>query len=159
MRFALDQNFPVKLIEAMAEFFPPGLDLKHVHKIDPALSELDDDELVVELQAREFDGLITTDYRLLDDPKTVSALCATKLIAVIVEAAGHDPLKASGALFLELPSLPHRLARRESNVIFIRKHRPVPSLPAWEYLERIAERQGTSAADLYEEHKPDLSRP
>lgn len=153
MRLALDQNFPLRLVHAFTPFIPPAITLEHLTKIDPALSRVADNELVLELHARGYDGLVTTDYHMLDDPESVAAMVATKLTVVAIEAAGHDPLKASAALFQELPRLEHRLQPNQSNVIL---HRPRPTAPkpAWENLKRIADKQGVDANDLWDQHKP-----
>lgn len=159
MKFALDQNFPLPLVEAMAGFMPPAIELVHVHKINPAFSELADAELVVALAASSIDVLVTTDYHMLDDPETVSAIIATRMKLLVVEAAGHDPLRASGALFLELPGIERRLAGKEARVIYIPKHKSRLPTPAWDYLTRIAEKQGTTATELFGRHRPSLGPP
>jgi hypothetical protein len=155
MKFALDQNFPVPLVNAMADFIPPDLELLHVHKLDPAFSELSDADLILALSAQGIDCLITTDYHMLDDPQTVAAMVAAKMNVIVVESAGHDPLRASGALFLELPGIAGRLAGREGQVIYIPKYKPRVPRPAWNYLTEIASKHDTTAGELFKEHRPD----
>lgn len=153
MRLALDQNFPLPLVHAFQPFTPPSVTLEHLTKIDPALSRVADNDLIHELHRRGYDGLVTTDYHMLDDPETVAAIVATKLTILAIEAAGHDPLKATAALFQELPGLEHRILPKQANVIL---HRPRPTTPkpAWEHLKRIADKQNVDVSDLWEQHKP-----
>jgi hypothetical protein len=152
MRLALDQNFPLPLVRAFEPFIPPSIKLEHLAKIDPALSRVTDDELVRELNRRNYDGLVTTDYHMLDDPETVAAMVDTKLTVLVIEAAGHDPLKATAALFQELPGLEHRLLSNQANVILHRPRSTKPK-PAWEYLKRIADKQDADVSDLWKRHK------
>lgn len=156
MRLALDQNFPLPLVHAFQQFVPPGLTLEHLTKIDPALSRMADSELIRELSRRNYDGLVTTDYHMLDDPPTVAAMVDTKLTVLVIEAAGHDPLKATAALLQELPGLEHRLLPNQANVI---RHRPRATTPrpAWEYLKKIADKQGADVDDLWKRHKAPAS--
>lgn len=154
MKLALDQNFPVALVEAMVGFLPPALELVHVHKVDPSFSELTDAELVVALAASGIDCLVTTDYHMLDDPETISAIVAAKMNLLVVKSAGHDPLRASGALLLELPGIEDRLSGGEGKVICIPKYRTKEAKPAWEYLTLIARKRGETGIDLFRRHRP-----
>jgi hypothetical protein len=154
MRLTLDQNFPVPLVNAMAPFMPSTLELAHVHKLDPHFSRLGDADLVVALANGGTQCLVTTDYHMLDDPSTVSALVATKLNLFVVESAGHGPLRASGALFLELPGIERRLAGNEAMVIYLLRYRPKSPRPAWEHLKGIAAKHGSTASELFRESRP-----
>jgi hypothetical protein len=140
MRLALDQNFPLPLVLAFKSFIPPRITLEHLTMIDAALSPVTDSKLIHELSQRNYDGLVTTDYHMLDDPETVAAMVATKLTMLVIEAAGHDPLKATAALFQELPGLEHRLVPNQANVI-LHRPRPTKPRPAWEHLRKIADKQ------------------
>lgn len=152
MRLVLDQNFPLPLVQALRDYMPPSIQLTHIASVDVGLSTLSDADLIREIQQRGYDGVITTDYHMLDDVETVTTMVETKSIVVAIKAAGHDPLKASGALFLELPGLADRLRAGDSNIILIKPKQTHPR-PAWEYLKEIAERQGTTAHDLWERAK------
>lgn len=54
------------------------------------------------------DGLVKN-YTMLDVPEEVAAIVKTKAVVVAVEALGHDPIRAVGALLLELPGLARRV--------------------------------------------------
>ncbi len=154
MRVALDQNFPTKLLLSLELYWPPTVQARHVHKVDPALSEIDDHELVVELSMRGFDVLVSDDYRMLEDVRTMSALVATKLHLVAIEAAGHDPLKATGLLLLELPTLQHRLSARESQILRVPKRQATKPQASWTEIQRLADRDEVEPSVLYESHRP-----
>ena len=116
MRLALDQNFPTPLINAVRAYLPSNLELQSLHEIDPRLSDLDDRPLIIGLHQLGWDGLITNNYKMLEVPTEIAAIVTTKMIIIAIEGLGHDPLRAVGALLLELPGLPDRLRPRTSNV-------------------------------------------
>lgn len=68
--FALDQNFPEPIVAALDEYIVEA-DLVPVRHIDPLLSEIDDWELFVSLKlhAQPWDGLITTNSKMLRVPR------------------------------------------------------------------------------------------
>lgn len=148
LRLALDQNFPTPLINAVRTYLPAGLDLESLHQIDPSLSDLDDRPLIIALKQLGWDGLITNNYKMLDVPTEIAAIVRTKMIVIAVQGLGHDPLRAVGALLLELPGLTDRLRPRASNVFRLVYHRRPPE-DGWRYLERAAERLGQEADQLW----------
>ena len=74
------------------------------------MPELDDRPLIIALHQTGWDGLITNNYKMLDVPGEVAAIVKTKLTVIAVEGLGHDPLRAVGALLLELPGVPDESA-------------------------------------------------
>jgi hypothetical protein len=56
---------------------------------------------------------------MLDVPAELAAIVRTQAVVVAVEGLGHDPLRAVGALVLELPGLSKRVIPRRSNVCFV----------------------------------------
>src|SRR4051794_23490791 len=115
LRLVLDQNFPTKLVEALAGFMPPDLEMKHVHKIDPDWSQISDRRLIVAAKNRGYDALVTTNHHMLDEPGEVAAMIATKLTVVAVVSMGHDMLRATGAFLLDVPGIRHRVKPGVSN--------------------------------------------
>ena len=85
-----------------------------------------------------------------DEPWELAAIIRTQAVVVAVEGLGHDPLRAVGALLLDLPGLANRIRRQRSNV-FLLSYRRRPPRNAREYLKAIAERQGRTDSDLWEE--------
>lgn len=154
LRLALDQNFPTPLIDAIRPYLPRDIELTHVHLIDPRLSECSDRELFIALHQLGYQGLVTNNYKMLDVPSEVAAIVATRAVLVAIEGLGHDPLRAVGALLLELPGLRRRLVPNRSNV-FRLAYRQRPAIDAWAYIQQAATRRSQAAADLYAEVRVD----
>ena len=148
LRLALDQNFPTPLINAVRAYLPSNLGLQSLHEIDPRLSDLDDRPLIIGLHQLGWDGLITNNYKMLEVPTEIAAIVTTKMIIIAIEGLGHDPLRAVGALLLELAGLPDRLGPRTSNV-FRLAYRRRPPEDAWTYLRPAADRVGQQADQLW----------
>lgn len=151
-RYLLDQNFPVNLVRVMSDFMPPDVELVHVPEIDTRLSDVSDRELILWASRQEFDALVSTNFRMVNQPDEVAAMVHTKLTMVFTHKMGHSPLRASGALFLELPKLHDRL-RRGSNVFMLRYDLREPQ-PAWRYLQTIANRRRLDVDNLWRSVQP-----
>jgi hypothetical protein len=156
LRLALDQNFPTDLLDAIREWLPDGVSLEHVAQIDERLPDLDDDELIVVLRQWGYDGLVTNNYKMLEVEHEVAAIVATKAVVVAAVGMGHDPIRAAGALLLELPGLPDRLSPKLGANVFWLNYPRRPPQSAWSYLEKVAAKKGTSAKTLWDEHRPDI---
>jgi len=152
LRLTLDQNFPMPLIDLNREYLPTDIDLVHIAKIDHRLSDLGDRQLFIALKQLGYDGLITNNYRMLAIPEEVAAIVKTKAVVVAVQALGHDPIRAVGALLLELPGLPERLRRGKGNVFRLNYNRRRPE-DAWTYLAEAARRLGKDPDELWEDVK------
>ncbi len=96
-RFALDQNFPEPIVNALAAWLRVDAELVPIRTIDLRMATIDDWQILHALHAADepWDGLITTDARMLSLPKELALLCQTKLTLVVAEAVGHDPIKAT----------------------------------------------------------------
>ena len=105
-----------------------------------------------------YDGLVTNNYKMLEVAHEVAAIIATKAVVVATVSTGHDPIRAAGALLLELPGLPHRVKPNVANVFWLKYARRTPET-AWHYLEQIAKQQGTTATALWASNKPDTETP
>ena len=145
LRLALDQNFPTPLINAVRPYLPTGVEVQSLHEIDARLSDLEDRRLFLALHQLGWDGLITNNYKMLQVPSEIAAIIRTKAVVVAVEGMGHDPLRAVGALLLELPGLARRVRPRSSNVFWL-SYRPRRPEDAWTYL-RIAAGHLSQAPD------------
>lgn len=145
LRLALDQNFPTPLIEAMRPWVPTDIELTSVRRIDPALSDLSDRALFIVLKQLGFDGSVTNNYKMLNVPEEVAAIVSTKATVIAVVGLGHDPIRAVGALLLELPGLCDRIRPGKSNV-FRLEYRSRP----WDYLTDAASRLGVPTEDLWQ---------
>jgi hypothetical protein len=153
LRLAFDQNFPLSLIEQIADFLPETLELASLQQIDPRLTTLDDRPLIIALSQMGWRGLITNNYRMLYQPHEVAAIVATKSVVVAVRGLGHDPLRAAGVLLLELPGLEDRLIADRANVFLLRYQRR-PAQDGWEFVTQTALRRDEDPNALWRRHKP-----
>lgn len=145
----LDQNFPEPILRCLEAFI---LDVKLVplRQIDPRLSTLDDRELIIALQQLGYSGLVTNNYKMLKNPRELAAILKTKLTVFAIEGVGDDPLRATGALLLDLPSALKRRTPGKAEVFWMRPRNPVPQKP-WEIFEQVAGRLDRAATDLYKQ--------
>lgn len=154
--FALDHNFSLPIVAVLSDYMLEA-ELVAFDAIDPRLSVLDDWEVLLALHHHErpWDGLITTDSSMIQLPRELSVLMQTKLTLVVAEAAGHDPLKATGLVLTHLPGICKR-TRPDLAQAWIVRAAQRPHDDPWGLLTRVAERQGVAADALYAETR--LSR-
>lgn len=147
----LDQNFPEPILRCLEEFI---LDVKLVplRQIDKRLSTLDDRELLIALRQLGYSGLVTNNYKMLKNPSELAAILKTRLTVFAIEGVGDDPLRATGALLLDLPSALRRRTSGKAEVFWMRPRNPVPREP-WAIFKDVAARLDRAPADLYEEVK------
>jgi hypothetical protein len=152
-RFALDQNFPQPIVDVLREFMTEA-ELVAVGDIDPRLTDIDDWEVLLALHHHggDWDGLITTDSGMLSLPRELSVLLQTKLTLVVADAAGHDPLKATGLVLTYLPWIAAHTQPDLAQVWVLRSGNK-PHDDPWTWMTKLAGRRGTSAAALYAEEK------
>ncbi len=149
IRLALDQNFPTPILAALADFIV-DIELIPLRKIDPRLSNLDDRTLVIALHQLGFPGLVTNNYKMLKNPKELAAIIATKLTVFAIEGVGDDPIRATGAVLLDLPGALKRLDSRKAQVFWMRPRNPTPEDPT-ALFQRAAEHQHRDQDDLLAE--------
>jgi hypothetical protein len=94
--------------------------------------------------------LITNNYRMLKNPIELAAILKTRVTVFAIEGVGDDPIRATGALLLDLPGALKRLDPSRAQVFWMRPRNPAPEDP-WTLLERAAGHQNRQAAELYEE--------
>ncbi len=136
----------------MSDFVPADLALLHVPEVDPRLSEASDRALILWAAREGFDAIVSTNHRMLNQPDEVAAMVDTEMTMVFTYKMGHNPLRASGALFLQLPTLHQRL-RRGSNVFLLRFEARDPK-PAWAHLRVVADRQNVTVEELWASVRP-----
>jgi len=145
----LDQNFPVGLVQALKGYLPPDIELESIGRIDPRLSDMDDRPLLIALSQMGWAGIATNNYKMLNVATELAAIMATECVFVALRDMGEDPLRATGALLLELTGLPRRLASQKHHIFDIcYAHRRGED--PWTYMEKIAVHQGTTAKALYQ---------
>ena len=148
LRLALDQNFPLSLVDALKGYEPDEVDIEGVGRIDPRLSDMDDRPLLIALSQMGWHGIATNNYKMLNVATELAAIMATRCVFIAMRGMGNNPLRATGALLIELPGLPGRLAsekHRIFDICYTRRHGEDP----WKYMEKIASHQGTTASELY----------
>jgi hypothetical protein len=148
LRLALDQNFPVLILNATDLI--PEVEITSVHRIDPRLSDLDDRKLVIALHQLGWRGLITNNYKMLWIPSEIAAVVKTKAVIFAVEGLGDDPLRATGAVLLELPDVVKRVRPGKAQVFRVHPRAPQP-VDAWNYFRQAADRRRVDTSLLYED--------
>jgi hypothetical protein len=149
-RFALDQNFPEPIVDGLVDWLASDAELMPIRRIDERLATLDDWEVLQALHAdaRTWDGLITTDAKMLSLPRELAVLCQTKLTLVAAEAVGHDPIKATGFVLAHITRICEQ-TRVDTAQVWRLRTSTKPAEKPWDFLARLAERRGSAAADLY----------
>jgi hypothetical protein len=150
--FALDQNFPDPIVQALDEFIPE-VELVPLRMIDPLLIEdMDDWEVLLALHhhARPWDGLITNDSQILNSTREMAVLRQTNMTLVVAQESGHDPIKATGLLFTHLVYIARETTSDRPQVWRLAS-RNRPSEDPWDYLERIADHQNRDVESIWRE--------
>ena len=147
-RFALDENFPENILESLhlgireAELVP-------LRKIDPRLRDMDDWKLLLSLHhLATWDGLISADSHMLLTARDIAVLHQTRLTLVVVDRAGHDPIRAAGLILVHLPTICSKTVRTTGQVWRLSAQVKNHEEP-WDELKKIARHQNTSAKHLY----------
>jgi hypothetical protein len=146
---ALDQNFPEPVLDALARFVPE-VRLVPLRRIHQALPDMPDRQLLLALDKLGWAGLVSNNYKMLQNPSEVAAMLQTKLTMFMIEGLGHDPIRAAGAVLLDLPSAVRRRVDGKAQVFWMRPRSPVPQEP-WDLFSRAAERQHRVPSELYQE--------
>jgi hypothetical protein len=148
--FALDQNFPQPIIDGLQDWLEADAQLIPIADIHPRMATLDDWEVLLALHAdaRSWDGLITTDARMLSLPRELAVLCQTKLTLVVAVAAGHDPIKATGLVLAHISNICRRTRGDKAQVWRLQTTSRAADDP-WDYLGRIARRRGETTQSTY----------
>jgi len=152
-RFALDQNFPTPIIDALRSFIVEA-EVVSVRDIDSRLSRLDDWQLLLALHhhSDRWEGLITTDSSMVLLPRELAVLVQTKLTLVIAEESGHDPLRATGLVLAHLPAIAKRTRPDVAQIWRLRALTP-PHRDPWDELARVGRHTNTSARALFAQNK------
>lgn len=142
-RFALDQNFPEPIVDAFGGWLRVDAKLVPIRTVDPVMATTDDWEILPALHAavEPWDGLITTDARMLSLPKELALLCQTKLSLVVAEAVGHDPIKATGLILAHLGRICEQTRSDRAQLWRLRTNTR-PAEDPWDLVARVADRRG-----------------
>jgi hypothetical protein len=154
--FALDHNFPEPIVEVLNDVQGGSGDaeLVSVSDIDPRMADLEDWQILLALyhHERPWDGLITTDSSILNQPPELAVLIQTKLTLVVAVAAGDDPIKATGLLFAYLGGICSRTTPMTPQVWKLAAANRPANKP-WDELKRAATHQHRDVGDLWREYR------
>jgi hypothetical protein len=119
-----------------------------IRRIDDRMATLDDWEVLLALHSDEpeWDGLVTTDAKMLSLPRELAVLCQTKLTLVVAEAVGQDPIKATGLVLAHISRICEQ-TRPETPQVWRRRTSTKP-----------AEIRGTSSCDSPRAERSTLTR-
>lgn len=148
-RLALDQNFPTPILTVLGDYMPE-VELVPLKDIHPSLPDLPDRQLIIALHQMEWAGLVTNNYKMLHVPAELAAILKTKLSVFAIEGVGHDPVRAAGALLLDLPPVLKNFVPGTGGIYWLRPRRPTPQR-GWDLFSKVAERHKRQAPDLYSE--------
>ena len=149
IQLALDHNFPEPLLRSVATW-TPEVELVWLREIHPDLPDLDDRQMIIALHQLGWVGLVTNNYKILRAPTELAAVMRTKIGFFCIEGAGDDPIRASGALLLDLPGVLKDFIPGRGAIFRLTPRRPRPR-NNWELFGESARRIGRDASDLYAE--------
>lgn len=149
-RFALDQNFAEPIVDGLVDWLASDAELMPIRRIDKRMATLDDWEVLQALHtdSRAWDGLITTDAKMLSLPRELAVLCQTKLTTDAAEAVGHDPIKATGLVLAHITRICEQ-TRMDIAQVWRLRTSTKPAEKPWDFLARVAKRRGSTPSDLY----------
>ena len=147
IKIPLDHNFPEPILMAMASWLG-DIELLPIRQIDSRLTRIGDRQLVLALHQLGYQGLVTNNYRMLQNPVELAAIIKTRLCVFAVQGVGDDPIRATGALLLDLPSAVKAIESGRRGVFWLRPRSPKPYDP-WKLLRESAKRRQEDVADLY----------
>ena len=85
---------------------------------------------------------------MLQNPIELAAVIKTKLSIFAIEGLGDDPIRAAGALLLDLPSAVNAVEAGRPRILWLRPRVPKPNDP-WDLLKQLAHRRHEDVGDLY----------
>jgi hypothetical protein len=143
--FVLDHNFP---IHATGLSWPSSLRVSNLASIDSSLVKNKEDwEVLLALSRRgDVDGFITNDSAMLRLATEMVALTRTTLTLVVVEGAGHNPVRALGLVMAHLETIAGRLSQ-SSQIIRLKPIQWKPESPHG-LVANIARQTGSPMGDI-----------
>lgn len=149
--FALDQNFPQPLVQAIEPFIPE-VELVPIRIIDLRLADMEDWQVLLALHhhVRPWDGLVTTDSSMLKQARELAVVRQTNMTLVVAHDSGHDPIKATGLLLAHLGYIASRTTPDEAQIWKLTANNRPGSNP-WEYLEGVARHRHQDAETMWRE--------
>lgn len=151
-RFAVDHDFPEPILRATAPFLP--IDVEMIATLDRRLVDrLDDWQVILALSQAGFEGLITLDTAMLSLPRELAVVHQTRFTIVAIEAAGYNPLRATGQLLLHVQEVAAQHDSSQPQIFRIARPRGIHPASAWDSLGEIASNQGVSIQQLFDANR------
>lgn len=148
---ALDHNFPEPVLASVDRWLK-DVEFHHLRHIDPALAELQDHELIYDLHGRDLSILVTHNWKMENDARVVVAVHRTRFTLLTLRKAGDDMIFATGVLLRDVvPVLRREVPRGQ---IFQARPSTIRPRPAYQVLQGLARRAGTTVEALMDEHRP-----
>jgi hypothetical protein len=152
VRFALDEDFPENVLDVLASGVPEA-EMVPIRRIDPRLRQMDDWRLLLSLyHLGDWDGIVSADSSMLKLPRELAVLHQTNLTLVVVDRAGHDPIRAAGLLLVHLPMICRKTVRTTSQIWKLSAQSKNHDDP-WEELKKLSVHRKMSVKDLFQEHR------
>lgn len=135
MRFVLDQNFPV---QATGLPWPPGIEVTRLNDLDRRLTrDYEDWQIFLELNDRgDVDSIVTNDANILKLPTEMVALSKTKLILVVVDRGGDNPLRATGLIMVHMEQVARQTRVRP--YIYVLRASELTAATPWQRINALA---------------------
>ena len=149
MDLPLDHNFPEPILKCLEQYIPDPK-LIPLQRIHPALCELTDRRLLIALHQLGHEGLVTNDYKMLLNPNSLAVLLRTNLAVFAIQGVGDDPIRATGALLLDLPAAVRAIESGRRGVFWLRPRVPQPKQP-WDLFKQAAQRRNQDPEGLHRE--------
>jgi hypothetical protein len=152
LRLALDQGFPVPIVNALASQIP-GVELQSVRDIDPRMAEADDWQLLLALSQLGWDGLVNIDPAMLSLPRELIVIERAKLKVIAIEASGHQPVTATGIFLAHIDHIRRVVAPDHAQVWRLSVRAQNPDSPG-NLLNKVANHQKTAPNLLRQRNSP-----
>ena len=115
---------------------------------DHLVSDHEDWEIIEALGRRgDVAGFITNDAKMLTQAPEMVALQKTRLALIITESVGHDPIRATGLVMVQLQQIAKQLAGGPARICVL-KPSPLLPIPAATVVNRVADRLGLRANEM-----------
>lgn len=146
--FALDEGFPdtiFKLTDLL-----PGIDLVSLRKADSRLvGNSEDWAVLLRLHQLGYDGFLTTDGRMIENPKVIAVLHQTHSTLVAFLKTGDDAIRASGLALLHLPHIARSTVRTAAQLWVVQPPQKKPPKRAWDQMGELASHHAISTQQLF----------
>jgi hypothetical protein len=135
--------FPQKVVRDVLDKWLPGLVLRPWQQLgDTRIARLTDHELILILRQRGYDGLVTVNYKMLEDPLVLAMIQQTRFTVVACQGTsrrgvGDDYLAATGLLLMNLPNIASHFAANKPQSWMLRA--TISELPSFKNYVKASE--------------------